>query len=612
MVAAKDRIRVNCDVRHVTVVLCCDPKAFTHTNPLDGTAGRLPRLGEFRISGTNARGATLPTISVPADEYDRMDWVTEMWAGRAVIQPGRSAKDALRVGIVVLSTTESDLPEKLIYTHVGWRKIEDEWYYLSASGALGASELRNDVVVDPDGPLAHVELVLPNRETVGGSVRKSLRISDIGANDSILPVLAATYLAPLAEVLHPNFVVHLVGHTGSLKTETAALMQGHFGRSFNAQAMPGSWLSTANYMERQAFSAKDCIIVMDDFRPNDGLGGLSMHQKAETFIRGVGNVAGRGRLNADASAKKTYHSRGLVISTGEDAPQGESLRARMALIEMTRHDINLARLSASQMDRDSGALVEAMSGYIQWLAPQLDDLRTTLRKRHLEILDEYNQNIKSLRTPFVCAYLFVAFELFCTYATQIGALDTRERLDYLERAKYAIMQSLPQQSAAIAEEDEVHRFLDIIKSGFLDGRCHLRSMKSLGWEDGLESFGWVAIDGGDRRAQGRMIGYVDFSLRQVLLIPESAYAFSHEAASRAGHGISISKTRLWKNMIDSKFVESQENGHSTVRRVVPSGDRVRLLLLSPRAVTVRTPHTDDQAADAFGEELETTTGRLET
>ncbi|HUH61593.1 MAG TPA: 2-oxoacid:acceptor oxidoreductase family protein, partial [Terracidiphilus sp.] len=36
MVAAKERIRVNCDLRHVTVVLCCDPKAFTHTNPLDG------------------------------------------------------------------------------------------------------------------------------------------------------------------------------------------------------------------------------------------------------------------------------------------------------------------------------------------------------------------------------------------------------------------------------------------------------------------------------------------------------------------------------------------------------------------------------------------------
>ena len=36
LVVAPERIRVNCDLRHVSVVLCCDPKAFTHTNPLDG------------------------------------------------------------------------------------------------------------------------------------------------------------------------------------------------------------------------------------------------------------------------------------------------------------------------------------------------------------------------------------------------------------------------------------------------------------------------------------------------------------------------------------------------------------------------------------------------
>ncbi len=36
LVAAPERVRVNCDLRHVDVVLCCDPKAFTHTNPLEG------------------------------------------------------------------------------------------------------------------------------------------------------------------------------------------------------------------------------------------------------------------------------------------------------------------------------------------------------------------------------------------------------------------------------------------------------------------------------------------------------------------------------------------------------------------------------------------------
>lgn len=36
LVAAPKRIRVNCDLRHVNVVLCCDPKIFLHTNPLTG------------------------------------------------------------------------------------------------------------------------------------------------------------------------------------------------------------------------------------------------------------------------------------------------------------------------------------------------------------------------------------------------------------------------------------------------------------------------------------------------------------------------------------------------------------------------------------------------
>ena len=38
LVVAPERIRVNCDLRHVNVVICCDPKAFTHTNPLTGMA----------------------------------------------------------------------------------------------------------------------------------------------------------------------------------------------------------------------------------------------------------------------------------------------------------------------------------------------------------------------------------------------------------------------------------------------------------------------------------------------------------------------------------------------------------------------------------------------
>jgi pyruvate-ferredoxin/flavodoxin oxidoreductase len=90
MVAAKDRIRVNCDLRHVTVVLCCDPKAFTHCNPLDGMAPggsliwesdeegeqaweRLPLWARKQIIDNNIRVFTLPGFNIAKKATDRGD-----------------------------------------------------------------------------------------------------------------------------------------------------------------------------------------------------------------------------------------------------------------------------------------------------------------------------------------------------------------------------------------------------------------------------------------------------------------------------------------------------------------------------------------------------------
>jgi pyruvate-ferredoxin/flavodoxin oxidoreductase len=90
MVAAPERIRVNCDLRHVTVVLCCDPKAFTHTNPLDGMSEggclvweseeeggqaweRLPMWARNQILEKHIRVFTLPGFQVARKATDRAD-----------------------------------------------------------------------------------------------------------------------------------------------------------------------------------------------------------------------------------------------------------------------------------------------------------------------------------------------------------------------------------------------------------------------------------------------------------------------------------------------------------------------------------------------------------
>ncbi|MHC4848470.1 MAG: 2-oxoacid:acceptor oxidoreductase family protein, partial [Planctomycetota bacterium] len=89
-VAAPERIRVNCDLRHVNVVLCCDPKAFTHFNPLDGMAEggvlvfesseepdvawtRIPQAYRQQIIDQKIRLYTLPGFDIAKEATDRRD-----------------------------------------------------------------------------------------------------------------------------------------------------------------------------------------------------------------------------------------------------------------------------------------------------------------------------------------------------------------------------------------------------------------------------------------------------------------------------------------------------------------------------------------------------------
>ena len=90
MVAAPERVRVNCDLRHVNVVLCCDPKAFTHTNPLDGMSEggslvweseeegeqaweRLPLWARQQIIDKKIRVFTLPGFKIAKKATNRSD-----------------------------------------------------------------------------------------------------------------------------------------------------------------------------------------------------------------------------------------------------------------------------------------------------------------------------------------------------------------------------------------------------------------------------------------------------------------------------------------------------------------------------------------------------------
>lgn len=90
LTVAPQRIRVNCELNHVDVVLCCDPKAFTHTNPLAGlnkggclvwessdspeTAWqRIPKKYRQFVRDNNIRVFLLPGFAIAKEATSRPD-----------------------------------------------------------------------------------------------------------------------------------------------------------------------------------------------------------------------------------------------------------------------------------------------------------------------------------------------------------------------------------------------------------------------------------------------------------------------------------------------------------------------------------------------------------
>ena len=185
------------------------------------------------------------------------------------------------------------------------------------------------------------------------------------------------------------------GRTGSLKSSLTALFLSHFG-DFDRIHLPGAWVSTANQLERRAFLLKDSVFVVDDYAPT-GLDHREMELKASRLLRAQGNLAGRARLNSDLTERAAFYPRGIIISTGEQHPPGQSLLARTLVIELDHEEIDITALTNIQ--KQAGRLAHAMAGYIRWLAPQMGDMRERLEEAFTAARTTATDGAEHLRIP---------------------------------------------------------------------------------------------------------------------------------------------------------------------------------------------------------------------
>ena len=456
----------------------------------------------FVIEGELPGHRPLPPTRVPAERYPTMNWVTEAWGTAPVIFAGQGKRDHLRAAIQMLS---GSVPRRTVYGHFGWRRIGNRWAYLHSGGAIGSEGTIEDVEVDTstDGLLS-CQLPLPEGAALADAVRASLALLDLGPDTITAAVLGATYRAPLGEPSPIDFALHLAGPTGAFKTELAALAQAHFGAAFNGRHLPASWADTANMLEKKAFLAKDALLVVDDFAPTGTTTDVQrLHREADRLFRAVGNRAGRARMRADGSSRPTYYPRGMLISTGEEIPSGQSLRARLLVLELTPGDITAVALSSAQAAATNGLLAAAMAGYLCWLASRIDDLKAALPERRRTLRDTLAQGIDHRRTPDVAASLIVGWEIFLRFAEESGAISRIDADALLSRVRAAVTDSADVQRAHQAGEEPARRFLALLAAAISSGRAHLADADSGTHPNDAASWGWQlhAVDSGQDRGR---------------------------------------------------------------------------------------------------------------
>ena len=336
---------------------------------------------------------------IAAAEYASLRWVDDKLGAGAVVEPNQNQ----RLGAAVKAMSD-EFVERRVFIHTGWREIGGDWLYLQNGGAIGPNGPVSGIMTDLKAVgLSKYEFPELDSTAAASDVRASLDLLRLAPLNVVVPVLGAVYRAPLGWTPYSTF---LVGPTGTFKTELSARAQQHFGPEMTAENLSASWADTANALEIKAFHAKDALMVVDDFAPQSRPDTATLHREAARFIRSQGNRAGRGRLRPDATMRPQKTPRGTVVSTGEDLPNGHSVRARLLIAEVGPDDINLDRLTEAQHLGITGHYARAMAGYIQWLSG-----------RYQEIQDGLQDEFVSLRASF-------SGDLGHTHESQVPLLTT--------------------------------------------------------------------------------------------------------------------------------------------------------------------------------------------
>ncbi|MEC4747960.1 cell wall-binding protein [Methylomicrobium sp. Wu6] len=559
-----------------------------------------------RIEGRRMDGLPLPPVDVPSTKFysTQGNWINEYYGTLAFVYPGPSKRDNLRAAIQLYSALAGDVPRRQVFKFTGWKQIGGGWCYLTGSGAIKAEGLRQDVQVElGQGHISRYTLPPPfaadEVKAAAGLVSALLNICP-GKPQVGAALLAAVARAPLGECHPIDFAVFIHGITGAGKSAITAIPLAFFG-DFTARSFPANFSDTDTDMEMKAFQVKDGVFVVDDFKPSVSQSeAAKLHARAERFIRNTGNQAGRGRRGSELQSKAAPYNRSMTFITGEDLPKGQSLLGRLLILELTRADVDFSVLTELQQAASLGKLAGLMAAYLQWLAARMDRLKKDFPEKVISLRNltkQGNYASSHTRAPEIFANLVAGAAQFTEFLESGAAIDREQAAVLLDSVESGLMQAFSEQQAYQTEQDEVERFLALLRALFASGNAHIACRLNQGPPpEGKRHFlGWreanIGIGEKDWRPTGDCVGWYcngGDTGPEVWLDQNNAFAAVQKMARDQGETFLMSAPTLWRRMLEKELIiatEKRPNGtkQTTVKRTISSTKR-RVMVLSAKLI----------------------------
>lgn len=489
----------------------------------------------------------LKPLLIDTNSYAKCDFVLgSIWDKHCIVAAGNGNVGRLREVMQIIS--RETMQEKNIYTHTGFRRINDKLCYLYHGRIIGNVE---NVETDLSGDKLQQYCFTNKTFDIKQSTRMSLSFLEVADYSITMPILATVYLAPLKSLLSSNdiladFIVFIQGQSGTRKSSLTAVALSHFGK-FNRDNFPCSFRDTLNSIEKKAFILKDSLNVIDDYNPE--IVGSKKLDIVEKLFGMYGDRTGRTRMSQDGQTlREPYIARGLCIVTGEMLPEvAQSRMARSLVISIKPDSIILSKLSELQDNTEE--LAYCMMNFISWIIENENSVIEYAKNTFKN--SQRSQNLSNEvhgRTREIANILPLGFTLFTLFANQQGVISDDEKNKLDNKIIEVLNNLVEEQTQEVKELKPVEMFYSAIEELILAHSIRVTNIKT--------NFDIGA---------GKDVGYYDDDKKRLYLYPN----FIYNEISRFYNGkFPVPANTLWKYMAEEGLLYQNDKKRYKVARTV--------------------------------------------